>query len=166
MDREDYYNNLYLAHHGIKGQKWGVRRYQNADGTYTEEGKKRYFDSDGNLNDKGKKFEAKQSINSAINAGAFSSQAAKEEYLKAAALVGAKKANKMLNSKFASQKLGLAGIAAAATLGVGAVAALSGRIYFMVPVGAIAGAVTGISSVNNEEKAVKEAIGYRRGKLR
>ena len=32
----------YLAHHGIKGQKWGVRRYQNADGTLTEAGKKRY----------------------------------------------------------------------------------------------------------------------------
>lgn len=31
-----------LAHHGILGQKWGVRRYQNADGTLTEAGKKRY----------------------------------------------------------------------------------------------------------------------------
>ena len=34
-----------LYHHGIKGQKWGVRRWQNADGTYNEAGKKRYFDS-------------------------------------------------------------------------------------------------------------------------
>ena len=33
--------NLYLAHHGIKGQKWGVRRYQNKDGSYTDEGRKR-----------------------------------------------------------------------------------------------------------------------------
>lgn len=32
----------YLAHHGIKGQKWGIRRYQNEDGSYTEEGKRRY----------------------------------------------------------------------------------------------------------------------------
>lgn len=30
-----------LAHHGVKGQKWGVRRYQNIDGTLTSEGKKR-----------------------------------------------------------------------------------------------------------------------------
>ena len=34
--------NDYLEHHGIKGMKWGVRRYQNADGTLTAAGKKRY----------------------------------------------------------------------------------------------------------------------------
>ena len=32
----------YLAHHGIKGQKWGLRRYQNSDGSLTEEGRKHY----------------------------------------------------------------------------------------------------------------------------
>lgn len=31
-----------LYHHGVKGQKWGVRRYQNKDGSYTPAGKKRY----------------------------------------------------------------------------------------------------------------------------
>lgn len=31
----------YLSHHGIKGQKWGVRRFQNPDGTYTTYGKQR-----------------------------------------------------------------------------------------------------------------------------
>lgn len=31
-----------LAHHGIKGMKWGVRRYQNKDGSLTAKGKKRY----------------------------------------------------------------------------------------------------------------------------
>ena len=35
----------YLAHYGTKGQKWGVRRYQNEDGSLTEEGKKRYGNS-------------------------------------------------------------------------------------------------------------------------
>lgn len=36
-----YYENE-LYHHGIKGQKWGVRRYQNTDGTLKSVGKKRY----------------------------------------------------------------------------------------------------------------------------
>ena len=32
----------HLVHHGIKGMKWGVRRYQNKDGSLTPEGQKRY----------------------------------------------------------------------------------------------------------------------------
>lgn len=31
----------YLAHHGVKGMKWGVRRYQNKDGSLTAAGKKK-----------------------------------------------------------------------------------------------------------------------------
>lgn len=54
----------YLVHYGIDGQKWGVRRYQYEDGTYTEEGKKRraasygpsarYRDKNGRLTSAGK----------------------------------------------------------------------------------------------------------------
>ena len=31
-----------LVHHGIKGQKWGIRRFQNADGSLTAAGRRRY----------------------------------------------------------------------------------------------------------------------------
>lgn len=36
------YGPSYLAHHGIKGQKWGVRRYMNEDGSLTPAGEARY----------------------------------------------------------------------------------------------------------------------------
>ena len=57
-----YTNEYYVApldyelyHHGVKGMKWGVRRYQNADGSLTNAGKKRYLDDDGFLTSAGKK---------------------------------------------------------------------------------------------------------------
>ena len=40
--RKDVDNSTVLVHHGIKGQRWGIRRFQNEDGSLTNAGKKRY----------------------------------------------------------------------------------------------------------------------------
>ena len=44
-----------LMHHGIKGMRWGVRRYQNKNGSLAPEGKKKYSKEDSLRNDRIKK---------------------------------------------------------------------------------------------------------------
>lgn len=48
-----------LIHYGVIGMRWGIRRYQNPDGTLTKAGLKRYTDgrSYHNLNKRGKKLQ-------------------------------------------------------------------------------------------------------------
>jgi hypothetical protein len=47
-----YYGYEYaIYHHGILGQRWGIRRFQNRDGSLTAAGRKRYDDSDGARSD-------------------------------------------------------------------------------------------------------------------
>lgn len=76
-----------LTHHGIKGQKWGVRRYQNKDGSYTNAGrdrhadqeaadaktfdvKKKYLNKDGTLNARGqRKYQRLDDVDEIVKKG-------------------------------------------------------------------------------------------------
>lgn len=56
-----------LHHHGVKGQKWGIRRFQNEDGSLTDKGKKRYS-ADDFKNAKNKVNKGKDIIDVAVKA--------------------------------------------------------------------------------------------------
>lgn len=78
-------NDDYLEHFGIKGQKWGVRRYENKDGTLTPEGREhygigqgdKYRKADGSYTKKGTKEAAK--IQKFQNDDSFSMRKLKEK---------------------------------------------------------------------------------------
>lgn len=70
--------DLELYHHGIKGQRWGIRRYQNPDGSLTPEGKARY----GTV-ENFEKAQKKKKIAKGIAIGAGTTVAAAAAYLAA-----------------------------------------------------------------------------------
>lgn len=67
----------YLIHHGIKGQKWGVRRFENEDGTLTAAGKKRYQAQESYVKSYNKYKEAKKFKRSDFKIGGFANRNAR-----------------------------------------------------------------------------------------
>lgn len=82
--------NYELRHHGIKGMKWGIRRYQKSDGSLTNAGRKRYADDDGTA-ERRKSAAKKAAIGAAAVAGvALTAYLVKRHGAKKAAEIAAK----------------------------------------------------------------------------
>lgn len=85
---------LYLSHHGIRGQRWGVRRFQNRDGSLTNAGRKRLgYATKSAVQTVGKAFKA------GVKAGGNAVKAAKAHHEEAEAKKKEKKKEKASQSR-------------------------------------------------------------------
>ncbi len=96
----------YLMHHGVKGMKWGVRRYQNPDGSFTKEGRAR-------ANADGQGFRARMKIRAQGAVGGVQEYArgiknAKGIRKVSAAIGSGAKAAKFRNEAYTQQRLAAA----------------------------------------------------------
>lgn len=98
------YYNTELYHHGIKGQKWGIRRYQNSNGRLTNAGKKRYSDNNDNNSKKSSKPKMSTAKKIAIGAAVVAASAG-IAYVAIKAKNNKKVSNGMQAAKLAQERL-------------------------------------------------------------
>lgn len=87
-----------LSHSGIKGQKWGVRRFENEDGTLTPAGKERYYgggESDATGSAKKQQFDSNEIAKQAIDAGIRGGTAAARDSVEVAKKIAKMNSDKM-----------------------------------------------------------------------
>lgn len=106
----DYLQVRELYHHGIKGQKWGMRRWQNEDGTLTEAGRERYGVSgdSGKMSKEGKKQyekDVKETRDSIMDVFSEARTISNETANLAAPKKGSKLVNKKDYSKMSDEEL-------------------------------------------------------------
>lgn len=93
--------NNELTHSGIKGQKWGIRRFQNPDGSLTEAGKRRYYKEKAKTAAQNKVKKAVKSYNAAVKKADRLQAQAEEAWAKASEAylaTGRNKVQRILNN--------------------------------------------------------------------
>lgn len=90
----DYRN--YLKHYGVVGMHWGVRRYQNSDGSYTAAGKVRYSKNQNFYKERNDDGPAEVAMLAALTLS---------PYVLLAAVAGAEKADEMWNKHLTNKKI-------------------------------------------------------------
>ena len=106
--------NEFLKHYGIKGMKWGVRRYQNEDGSLKSAGKKRYSEPDSKKTSKNLENTYKKVLSKNSHAAVVDMDAVRK---------GSKEDSDKSSSK------GLSKNAKRVLIGAGIVAAVAGGVY-------------------------------------
>ena len=152
-----------LYHHGIKGQKWGVRRYQNADGSLTDIGHTRYankaakdyykIDRLKRKQEKAKSFKTHNRLGKKIrkldtDRSRNEAKLSKEEINKARASIAVKRANMHAN---------ITGGSAGAAMGAAFIAAMNPELIPVMAVTATVGGVTAAKSLGKYRYYTKEA---------